>query len=65
MTHLFKTSACSVHARSHNYLTVRKCFNNLVIYIERKSGSDKKILCGHWCNSNQLMKYLLKTFFTK
>ena len=65
MTHLFKTGACPVDTRSHDHLTVGKGFNNLVIYIKRKSCSDKKILCGHWCDSNQLMKHLFKAFFTK
>lgn len=65
MTYLFKARACSVHTWSHDNLTVRKCFYNLVIDIKRKSGSHKKILCCHWCNGDQLMKHLLKTFFAK
>jgi hypothetical protein len=65
IVHLFKARACSVHTRPHDYFTVRKCFDNLVVDIKRKSGSHKKILCGHWCNSNQLMKHLFKSFFAK
>lgn len=53
---LLKTRACAMHARSHDYFTIRKIFHQLIIYIYRQSGCHKKILCWDWWRVDQTLK---------